>query len=386
MNRIWSVDATRTVAIFFVVAIHTHPFQGLGAFGNAIDFVLNSLARFAVPFFFLTAGYLVAEKRRETPGERYVAAYLRRIVGLYAFGIAITLPFRFLLDAGTALVHGRSVAVAVVARLAAVVHPPNLLYYGEGVSITLWFLPALFYSVALVVGLKRFGLGAAVLPLAFGLHLAGFFGQGLSVFFALPIRTRDALFFGFFFTALGFALSERDPPTGAGYRWLYLAAFGLASALRVGESYLSGYVLGDAGVSSVGDGVYAVDYSPMTAVVATSLFLFLLSARDLGRDTPLPKIGQYAVGVFVVHPVVILLLWRIGARAVFLSTGVDPLDSLLWHLLFTPTVFGSSLLLYALLERYGVVDRFLVWTDALLRESGRRARSYGVRLAPAGGR
>ena len=65
MNRIQSVDAIRVLAIVSVIVIHTAPFQtqpllGEGELYAAI--IINQVARFAVPFFFILSGYFWALK------------------------------------------------------------------------------------------------------------------------------------------------------------------------------------------------------------------------------------------------------------------------------------------------------------------------------------
>ena len=61
-KRIYSIDTMRIIAMVFVVLIHTEPFEGMGRYGNLANFLIDSSARFAVPFFFLTSGYFFAYK------------------------------------------------------------------------------------------------------------------------------------------------------------------------------------------------------------------------------------------------------------------------------------------------------------------------------------
>ncbi|MDB5963417.1 MAG: hypothetical protein JWP59_4711, partial [Massilia sp.] len=65
MGRIKSVDVARVCAIVAVIAIHTVPFENAGSpVGSTLDLatVINQVARFAVPLFFILSGYFWAQK------------------------------------------------------------------------------------------------------------------------------------------------------------------------------------------------------------------------------------------------------------------------------------------------------------------------------------
>lgn len=65
MERNYAIDFFKGLAIYFVVLIHTNPFTGARLFGiegERIDFVIDTVARFAVPLFFAVSGYLLASK------------------------------------------------------------------------------------------------------------------------------------------------------------------------------------------------------------------------------------------------------------------------------------------------------------------------------------
>lgn len=368
MRRIWSIDTTRIVAIFFVVIIHTNPFNGVGVFGNTIHFVLDSFARFAVPFFFMTSGYFYSSKMSQVSDDSYLASYVRRLVSLYALGITVLLPLKLVFVSGQAITHGGSVLTAVWNELLHVFNPINLLYYGSGLMAPLWFLPALIYSILLITALKRIGLEKYLLALAGGLHLIGLFGHGLNVFVDVSFRASDALFVGFFYTVLGARFTEWREYIDTDWGPVYLSVFLVASLLRMGEVYALGYVFGETGISSLSSGVYTVGYTPLTIVVAVSLFTYLLSRPTLGKGTVFPKLGEYAVGVYILHPALVLLLRDILARGIEAFYGLRVLDTLVWHLLFTPVVFTGSLCTYVVLERSGVIDRFYAITEAVLED------------------
>jgi len=61
MERNYAIDYFKFFAIFFIVCIHTTPFRGSelwGFDGNSINGIINTFARFGVPFFFVSSGFL----------------------------------------------------------------------------------------------------------------------------------------------------------------------------------------------------------------------------------------------------------------------------------------------------------------------------------------
>lgn len=352
-ERVHSIDAARAVAMVAIVVIHTEPFGGLGAAGNAAHFVLDALARFAVPFFFLTAGYLFAVKVARTAPRAYVGTYVSRVASVYAFGLLLYAPLTLLEAAGSATIEGRAVSNAVLARTLEVLSPVDLLYYGTSVTEILWFLPALVVSIALVYGFLAVGARRYLLPVALGVHAVGLLGQSYPMILDVPLATRDALFFGFGYTAFGFWLRDvgRAPGDGADRSHYYLAGFAAFSALAVLERYVLGYVLGDA---TMAETVYTPEYGAMTPFASVSLFLFVLSRPRLGAGTRLPQVGRDAVGIYVLHP---LVLYSLVAGVELLAMGGPALDrTILWHLLLTPVVYAGALRCYRLAARWGVVD------------------------------
>jgi len=65
LDRIKSVDVIRLLAITAVIVIHTSTFKNIpGDLYENLFIILNQLSRFAVPFFFVIAGYFWGKKIR----------------------------------------------------------------------------------------------------------------------------------------------------------------------------------------------------------------------------------------------------------------------------------------------------------------------------------
>ena len=352
-QRISSLDAARIVAMLFVVMIHTDPFAGVNAYGNMVTFAIKTTGRFAVPFFFLTSGYLFALKIQSSDRDPtdYVKNRAAMIASFYVFGLVLAAPTFLAGRLVRAAIDGRSLGETTVESLAEFTDPVAQFYYGTSVSDILWFLPALLFSFLLVYLFIRLDRPQYLLPVAAGLHIVGLLGGTYTMFFDLSFEIRDALFFGFFYTSLGYTIRARDwVPSGEQHR-LYLGLTLLFGLLQLIEYYVVGYPLRG---EPFGSYIYSPSYGIATALFTASLFLFLLSRPQLGADTPLPSWGKYAVGIYVVHPAVFALI-RAG-RDVIESMGYNLDQLVLWHLLLTPTLFVASWLVYIAADRLRVIE------------------------------
>lgn len=350
-GRIYSIDSMRILAMVFVVTIHTDLFRGVGTYGNVVNFVIDSSARFAVPFFFMTAGYFFALKTARRDPIAYFINRAATISSIYVFGLLLTAPV-FL--AGTAVREGtgeQDITSVIVQRLFEFGSPLELIYYGNSVSEILWFLPALLFSLALICLFARANMTNYLLPVSLGFHIIGLLGASYTMFVDIPFEIRDTLFFGFFYTSLGYYLYSHDWQPNSDRSAIYLGATVLFGALHLAERYVLGYILTG---ESVFQSVYTSSYTIATALFTVSLFAFLLSRPNLGKSTPLPSWGRYAVGVYVAHPAVLFILERTGEA---LSTmGHEIRHTLLWHLVLTPGTFFGALLVYIAAHRVGAIE------------------------------
>lgn len=342
-DRIESIDTVRAIAMAFIVAIHADLFRGLGAYGNVANFAIDTIGRFSVPFFFLTSGYLFA-RNRARDGDGYARTYLARLAAVYGYGLALYAPLSLLAAAGSAVRRGRDVSDAVLAWVVEALSPAGLLYYGDSVLLFLWFLPALAISIALVSGFVARGKTRYLLPVAAAFHVVGLLGQGYAVIFDVPLQTRDALCFGFFYTSVGYYIGERQ--YGSAREWAptrdrsrrYLAATVAFGAAQLAERYALGYALtGD----SIRETVYVTEYTIATAFFSTALFLFVLSRPTLGRTTPLPRFGRASLRIYLFHPIVLFGLVGVAEAAAAIGYALE--GSAVWHLALTTAAYFGAL-------------------------------------------
>ncbi|MDL5363801.1 acyltransferase [Halalkalicoccus sp. NIPERK01] len=341
----------RLLAMAFIVSIHTDPFRGLGVYGNTLNFVIDSTARFAVPFFFVTSGYFFALKVGSRDPTTYFIKRATTITSLYIFGLLLAFPV-FL--TGTAVRAGdtnEAILHSSLLKIGEFISPVGLLYYGNSVSEILWFLPALLFSLGFICLAILSNSTKYLLPVSAGLHVIGLLGTSYTMVVDIPFPTRDALFFGFFYTSLGYWIASSDWQPDSEHSSFYLGATILFSILHIGERYVLGYVLTG---ETLAQGVYTASYTISTVFLTISLFLLLLSRPHLGRSTSVPSWGKYAVGIYVVHPAVLYVLERTDGP--LRQIDIEATNTILWHLLLTPTTFFGALFVYLAAHKAGLIE------------------------------
>lgn len=91
MGQIKAIDLAKFLAAILVVAIHTHPFDGMD-----VDYYFTCFCRIAVPFFFVVSSYFFWRKP-----DKSIRSYTKRLCTIYLVWFLIELPIvyhRFFVD------------------------------------------------------------------------------------------------------------------------------------------------------------------------------------------------------------------------------------------------------------------------------------------------
>ncbi|MGL5541395.1 MAG: acyltransferase family protein [Erysipelotrichaceae bacterium] len=218
MNKnIVSFDITKFIMALLVVAIHTGPLLEVAPAANFI--LVQGFARLAVPFFFATSGYLLF--RKLDPNDSFqgnknrsiVWSYLKKLLQMYLAYSLLYLPLVILswLNGGFDL--------SSILRLVR-----DFLFTGTWYH--LWYFPALFFAVASIFWLKQKSNWKGIAMLTLGLYVFGMLGNLYSSWFtsiplldslfsiytAVFVTTRNGLFFGMAFVAMGAFLATHPLP------------------------------------------------------------------------------------------------------------------------------------------------------------------------------
>ena len=305
------VDAVRAVGALAVVLIHVGPFRGAEWEGTAAGLAgafLNQLCRFAVPFFFLAAGYFFG--RKLGAGAEPFALLRKqamRLAVLFAFWSAAYL----LVPAVLRGLNHRSLG-SVSAFLAekvswAVHHPVTSLLQGSAEH--LWFLPALGLGLAALAAAHALRAPAPlVATVAVGSYLVALLGGSYAPSpLGLPLGwdVRNGPLVAVPFVFLGDALSRRAAVPAR-----------IAAALALGGLALS--CLEAVWLSrAYGSPLASHDVLLGTALLGPGVFLLALAARGVEGGI-LPRLGALTLGVYAAHMLVALVLGK-GLDALALS-------------------------------------------------------------------
>lgn len=226
----YSIDIVKVICAVFIICIHTSPLSDLSEPLNSL--LVNCICRIAVPFFFISSGFFLFLKcGTENPKTDIVKNYLKRILLLYLIWSAVYFPFTalqmvFPKDGETAL----SVFLNWLKNMV----------FSAGFGF-LWYLPATVVAVLIVTVLLKIGINInKVILIGLILYCIGLCGQSyfglvrmipfnesflriISSAYNIIGTTRNGIFEGIVFIALGAKLSQKENTGTFKKNVLYLA-------------------------------------------------------------------------------------------------------------------------------------------------------------------
>lgn len=212
-----AIDVCKLAMAFLVVMIHVEAIYHL-----QLNCTMFYVTRTAVPFFFITAGFLLNEMMKMSDDALSIMSrYILRIFKMYLFWTAIYAPIA---------IYMSDCANAVVCVQQLIQYAKGVILVGESYySWHLWFLLALLvalvsirlmkqmhFSVVLifVVGLLLMCLGQMMDRLYADGSSSVFVTALLHKYYALFQNTRNGIFQGISFVSAGMLISEILPPPG----------------------------------------------------------------------------------------------------------------------------------------------------------------------------
>ncbi|MBY6035812.1 acyltransferase [Fictibacillus nanhaiensis] len=332
MERIYSIDFIKFFAIFAVVVIHVFPLDGFMGY-----YVIDNVARFAVPFFFVASGYFFAQNMsKQKSSFRYFKTYVLKLIKIYLSWLI----FYTFYDVMLIFLNGNDVSDQLIEYFKPFTLL-NLIYYGKGTSgYQLWFLTALIWSTVTIFLFFQIKKMNTLFGISFVLNVIGLLGQSYTFVFKLPVNTtRDALFFGLFYTTLGviFKLNTHFDTFRKISRFTSLALAIFFSLFQVIEAYVLDKVL----TGSHGE------YFLSTTLLTTFLFFYALNNKKLGKGLWITKVGGNALGIYITH---VLLLDVFNRMIKYL--GLEYLSDLaIWNICYTLFIFTASYKTYHVLQK-----------------------------------
>lgn len=341
MNRNNTIDLVKFFAIICVVSIHTTPFKhiNIGSIDGAnINFLINTFSRFAVPFFFITSGYLLGMNiMRTTSKLKYYKKYLVNLLSLYFSWAFFYLVYDLILK----YIQGESMRKELWLYLSSLSIEK---LYIEGVSspnaYQLWFLVAIIYSAIILFVFIKINKVKMLLILSLIMHLIGLFGNGqlYSFLINIDIPARSGIFFSLFYITLGYHIAinfdffkKNINPKVAFFLFCFFTIIQISERFILSNFY------------SAPGGEYFLSTIPLTI----SLFIFTIIKMDI-KNLIFCKIGSRSVGIFVLHTFIISLIKDVILGDFLFNQLIT--ESLLGQVIFTPLIVFVSYLFYILLQ------------------------------------
>lgn len=201
-----NLDIVRFLFAIVVLLVHMRPFLG---YNDQLDLAFNNMVgRVCVPIYFITTGYFCAKKQKANP--TYIKSYIKAMLPVYIVWSILYLPL--------------GIEAISMMGIPQVAFPAALLvaFLYIGTYYHLWYFPALFLALfvldiwkkhfsmrsLLIVGLLLLCFGAT--ETYFGMLPEGVQYMLSTFYFKIFYTTRNFLFFGLFYVALGYVIGDKD--------------------------------------------------------------------------------------------------------------------------------------------------------------------------------
>ncbi len=313
-DKLYSIELMRILAMLAIIFIHSQALQSAPLYNGSpwLGYIVNQLCRFAVPFFFITAGYFIQPKLSREPRATLIN-YIKPLgkVWLVWSLICLAMPFQFEVVASRGYWVERSEYLQWLLQA-----PLNSLL--EGGLVHLWYIPGLICGLAVITILQRYADNRLTWMIAGLLYVYGVLAGSYQELTGLwsPFYTRNGPFFSTLMIFLGYeirrnrwSLSFRKAMT---LLWVGMAAHFAEAA------WLSGH-----------DVVFSVhDYLFGTLLWGGGLFMWMLSnPQAVSTWKWLLPLSSLTLGVYVAHMPIIILLKNLADS---FDLGSLPSDALVY--------------------------------------------------------
>lgn len=337
-----NLDVLKYIFSILIIILHFNPFL-LNSEPLRIAFN-NTLTRISVPFFFLTSSFFIARKEKKNPN--YTHQYIKKMMPLYLKWSIIYIPILIItaltnLDFIQSYIQVLNLSNTQLIILLIILLPIILiiaLVY-SGTYYHLWYFPACFLSLLSLRFLRKHFKMSTILIGSFILLL---FGATETYFGALPLTlqsllqfyynifftTRNFLFFGLFYTVLGYHLGQQEK-INTNYCFykliasLFLFAIEIQFLLRIDR----------------------LDFNIILSGVPVVYYLFISSLyiKDLVSKNRAMKMRNYSKYYYLVHPAVIFFIAPVLSSY---ATSLGNSILLVFIVIFTTHIISKLIIIY----------------------------------------
>ncbi|MDV5172537.1 acyltransferase [Photobacterium rosenbergii] len=296
-NRIASFEAGRLLALLGVIAIHSQLFMTAPLINDQpwLGLLINQLSRFAVPLFFIMAGYFIAPKLVTAPKDTIKQYSLPLLKVWLVWSVIIFLvPFNLQLAWESGYLAERSGYWQYLLS-----QPLNTLF--EGSLVHLWYIPGLICGLLIIAfccHTKKLNL---LLPVAITLYLFGLAAGSYAPLTGIesPLFTRNGPFMSTLMLTIGFLIRQQSWQLSVGKAFM-LALMGM------------GMHLAEAAFLIRFDVPFNMhDFLTGTPLWATGIFFMLKQRPQFGKAIVSLNISKHVLGIYLVHLLIIIYLMHL---------------------------------------------------------------------------
>jgi surface polysaccharide O-acyltransferase-like enzyme len=335
------VECFRVVAILMVISVHLHSFELFpDSSSKCLHLLINQGSRWVIPFFTIIAGYFWGKKVRINNQISQVSmSYGLRLFKIWVFWCLIYLIIPDDIDALRNFGFSAFIKVPFWRLLVLLKNPQTLLFVGS--SYHLWFFIALLWAMAVTTMVLKFGEEKWLLWIGCALYSFGLIAGSWSnspIGITIPFHTKHGPFFSTIFFIIGWYLSSD--------RYIFSRKIILILILGgLGVHILEIYLLWGQFEVSPTSHAYLLGTLPF----GTGIAILALSKPNLGKNTIIPRLGKYVIGVYAVHYIFVDLFSHVQNR----------FDSHVVEFILPVAVFLISLLTVLTLQKNWLLKRFV---------------------------
>lgn len=289
-KQYYLVDVVKFICCFFVVALHT---GFLSAFDLTTSFwIEKAILRIAVPFYFMTSGFLLGKKLNGTTELKEVRTILINYSKRLLFMLIIFEPISILINGAVELYQGKSLLyiIALAGR--------SVIFYPKG---ALWFVQACLVAIWIWYFFRKYKIERWVLPVSgilygFALLCNSYYflvetsvlGSLINMLLRLIASPRNGVLVGFLLIYLGMCVSKYEQIKKFRKTNLGIAVV-ISYVLYLAEVYLL------AGKTSIDDGSLYI----LLPVFSMLFCLFCIQFTSEKTNTKLLR--NLSTGIYLVH-------------------------------------------------------------------------------------
>ena len=298
-SRNMSLDVLKLIASYVVVFIH---FKFSGLTGDIVD----ALARFAVPVFFMISGYFAYSNSTEK-----LISKMKNIIKIYFLGAVIYICFYGILALYDVGIKGAMWYCILYFNPMSIVK--FIVFNVPRSSEHLWFLVALIYVYGLHYFVVKWKIKDCVYlwigVVLLAIHLL--LGVGLSSIGIVipPCVIRNFLFMGYPFYCIGMLIRKNEDLVHK--KITYKRAM-ILILIGVIETVISYFICG-------GNELYIG-----SVLVAVALLIISLKTKEIQINEKIIKLSQTSIGIYLIHIMVGYSLERIVTADMPMVKNVFP--------------------------------------------------------------